>query len=55
MVPKCLDGLTQTLGNVGRVKKSTRNHSREASVARAFLNSHEIPACLDKVIQTRQQ
>jgi hypothetical protein len=38
----CLDGLIQTLGNVARV------------VSRAFLNSRNIPACLDQAIQTRK-
>jgi hypothetical protein len=46
-----LDGLIQTLGNVARVKKSAQNH---CSVSRAFLNSRNIPTCLDQAIQTRK-
>ena len=37
----------QTLENVARVKKSAQNHSPSARVWRAFLNSRNIPACLD--------
>ena len=36
------------------VKKSVQNHSPSARVSRAFLNSRNIPACLDQVIQTRK-
>ena len=50
----CLDGLIQTLGNVARVKKSEQNHSPSARVSLAFLNSRNIPACLDQAIQTRK-
>jgi hypothetical protein len=42
------------LGNVARVKKSAQNHSPSARVSRAFLNSRNIPACLDQAIQTRK-
>ena len=49
----CLDGLIQTLGNVARVKKSEQNHLPLARVSLAFLNSRNIPACLDQAIQTR--
>ena len=49
-----LDGLIQTLGNVARVKKSAQNHSHLARVSCAFLNSRNIPACLDQAIQTRK-
>ena len=48
-----MDGLIQTLGNVARVKKSAQNHSPSARVSRAFLNSRNIPACLDQAIQTK--
>jgi hypothetical protein len=50
----CLDGLIQTLGNVARIKKSAQNHSPSARASRAFLNSRNIPACLDQAIQTRK-
>jgi hypothetical protein len=40
----CLDGLIQTLGYIARVLRK----------ARAFLNSRNIPACLDQAIQTRK-
>ena len=50
----CLDGLIQTRGNVARVKKSARNTSRRRVILRAFLNSSNIPKCLDQAIQTRR-
>jgi hypothetical protein len=40
----CLDGL----------KKSARNTSRRRVILRAFLNSSNIPKCLDQAIQTRK-
>jgi hypothetical protein len=43
----CLDGLYQTRGNVARVKKS-------GLFLRTFLNSSNIPKCLDQAIQTRK-
>ena len=43
-----------TLENLARVKKSSQNHSPSARVSRAFLNSRNIPACLDQAIQTRK-
>jgi hypothetical protein len=49
-----LDGLIQTLGNVARVKKRAQNRSPSARVSSAFLNSRNIPACLDQDIQTRK-
>ena len=60
----CLDQAIQTrmlllfklppLGNVARIKKSGQNHSPSARVSLAFLNSRNIPACLDQAIQTRK-
>jgi hypothetical protein len=50
----CLDGLIQTRGNDARVKKSERNTSRRRVIFRAFLNSSNIPKCLDQAIQTRK-
>jgi hypothetical protein len=48
----CLDGLIQTRGNVARVEKNARNTSRRRVILRAFLNSSNIPKCLDQAIQT---
>ena len=42
------------VARVSRVKKSAQNHSPSARVSRAFLNSRNIPACLDQAIQTRK-
>ena len=50
----CLDGLIQTRGNVARVKKSERNTSRRRVILCAFLNSSNIPKCLDQAIQLRK-
>jgi hypothetical protein len=48
----CLDEVIQT-----RVKKSAQNHppsARRLVISRDFLNSRNIPACLDHAIQTRK-
>jgi hypothetical protein len=35
---------------IARVKKSAQNHSPSSRVSRTFLNSRNIPACLDQAI-----
>ena len=37
-----------------KVNESVQNHSPSARISRAFLNSRNIPKCLDQAIQTRK-